>query len=99
MSRTAPARRWRVPADKPFAWAHAPPGHVLYHRPSGQTHFVNEGTALLLDQCLLEPHDADAAALALAALQNAEPDPQFRRHVAELLRHLEDLGLAESIAA
>lgn len=96
---TAPARRWRVPAGEPFAWAHAPSGHVLYHRPSGQTHFLNDGTTLLIDRCLLEPQDAEGAALALAALQNAEPDPRFLRHVAELLTHLEELGLVESVAA
>jgi len=52
-------------------------GHVLYHRPSGQTHFLNEGGALLLRECLLEPRDAVQAARALADLQGAEPDPQF----------------------
>ena len=89
--------RWRVPPGAPFAWAHFESGHVLYHRPSGQTHFLNEGAALLLRECLLEPRNATEAALALAELQDAEPDPQFLRHVADLLQHLETVGLIESV--
>jgi len=89
--------RWRVPPGAPFAWAHSDSGHVLYHRPSGQTHFLNEGGALLLHECLLEPRDAHQAAQALAELQGAEPDPQFLRHVEDLLEHLEAVGLVESV--
>lgn len=91
------ARRWRVPSEALFAWAHWESGHVLYHRPSGQTHFLNDGTALLLQRCLLEPRDAEDAARTLAALQNARPDPQFLGHVADLLLHLEHLGLIEAV--
>ena len=81
----------------PFVWAQYESGHVVYHRPSGHTHFLNEGCALLLRECLLEPRDAVEAALALAALQGAEPDPQFLRHVSELLSHLERVGLIEPV--
>lgn len=95
---TAP-RRWRVASDSPFAWAHSDSGHVLYHRPSGQTHFLNDGAMLLLSRCLLEPREATAAALELARLQNAEPDARFLEHVSGLLRHFENLGLIESVAA
>lgn len=95
----APKRRWRVPPGSPFAWAHAESGHVLYHRPSGRTHFVNDGTALLLGRCLLEPHDAQGAAYALADLQDAEPDPAFLERVADLLVHLEHLGLVDPVPA
>jgi PqqD family protein of HPr-rel-A system len=98
---TSPAggtTRWWVRSVAPFAWAHSDSGHVLYHRHSGQTHFLNEGCALLLRECLPEPRDAAEAALALAKLQGAEPDPQFLRHVAELLQHLERVGLIESVA-
>ena len=90
--------RWRIPCGAPFVWAHSGSGHVLYHRPSGQTHFLNDGGALLLRECLLEPRDAVEAALRLADLQGAEPDPDFLRHVAELLSHLERVGLIESVA-
>ncbi|MDT3678916.1 MAG: HPr-rel-A system PqqD family peptide chaperone [Burkholderiaceae bacterium] len=92
------ATRWRVPSDAPFAWAHSDSGHVLYHRPSGQTHFLNDGAALLLRECLLDPRDALEAAHALANLQGASPDPQFLRHVEELLSHLERVGLVEPVA-
>ncbi len=90
--------RWQVSSRTNFVWAHFESGHALYHRPSGQTHFLNEGGALLLRDCLLEPRNAVEAALALADLQEAEPDPQFLQHVAELLSHLERVGLIESVA-
>jgi len=92
----ATPRRWRARSRDHYAWAHMPSGHVLYHRPSGQTHFLNTGAWLLLDRCLEEARDATGVALALAALQNAVPDPRFVEHVTELLRHLERLGLVES---
>ncbi len=89
--------RWRVSSDTPFAWARFASGHVLYHRPSGQTHFLNEGGALLLRECLAEPRTAVEAARALADLQGAEPDTQFLRHIAQLLSHLERIGLVEPV--
>lgn len=97
--RAGAPRRWRVAPGSPFAWAHAQSGHVLYHRPSGQTHFLNETAALLLGRCLLEPRNADEAAASLARLQGAEPDPQLPGHVAELLLHFEALGLVETVGS
>lgn len=99
MSAPIAPRRWRVASGSPFAWMHSDSGHVLYHRPSGQTHFLNEGAMLLLVRCLLEPHDADEAARTLASLQQAEPDARFLEHVSDLLLHLESLGLIEAAAA
>ncbi|HEY0877897.1 MAG TPA: hypothetical protein VGE10_05545 [Zeimonas sp.] len=93
----AEPRRWRIRSSDHFAWAHAPSGHVLYHRPSGRTHFLNTGAWLLLGGCLDEARDARGAALALSTRQNTSPDPRFIAHVADLLRHLERLGLVESL--
>jgi PqqD family protein of HPr-rel-A system len=70
---------------------------VLYHRLSGQTHFVNAATALLLRQILLEPIDAKSAGRALASAHEAAESADLIDQVAAILHHLEELGLVEQV--
>lgn len=71
---------------------------MVYHRPSGKTHFINAATALLLERILTEPTDLEGACTALVRSQrgpDAEIHDDFRRDVAATLLRLEDLGLVE----
>lgn len=86
-----------MPAGEPFGWAHFGSRHALYHRLSGQTHFVNDSTLLLLQRCLIDPKDADEAAQLLAGLQDVEPAPELIEGVRRLLPRLEQLGLVERL--
>lgn len=53
--------RWAAAPAAHFAWADWSDGHVLYHRPSGKTHFLNEAGAALLRELLADPGEAFAA--------------------------------------
>jgi PqqD family protein of HPr-rel-A system len=76
-------------------WAHWDDDYVIYHRASGKTHFVNAATAELLNNILLVPKTAVAAAEELAASQEASGDAAFFAEVARLLERLEYAGLVE----
>lgn len=89
--------RWCAAAQDEFVWAPFGPDHadpVLYHRPSGQTHFLNAAGALLLQHILREPKDVVAAARELRAAQASPIDEgELREHVAQLMLRFEELGL------
>lgn len=60
--------RWIAPPAAEFAWADWSDGHVLHHRPSGKTHFLNEAGAALLREMLANPGEAFEADPALYGL-------------------------------
>jgi PqqD family protein of HPr-rel-A system len=86
---------WQSRDPENVLWAHWDDDYVLYHRPSGKTHFVNAATAQLLTSVLREPKSASAAADELAAAQEAAGDAEFFSEVARLLERLEHVGLVE----
>ncbi len=71
--------------------------HVLYHHPSGKTHLLNEGSALLLRCVLITPKDVAAAARELAELQGGLLDERFVGHVTGLIMRFDELGLVEPV--
>ena len=75
--------RWRAPPAAEFAWADWRDGHVLHHRPSGKTHFLNEAGAALLREMLANP------------AQDFEAEPALQG----LLLRFETLGLVERVRA
>ncbi len=66
---------------------------VLYHRPSGKTHFINAATAFLLEQFNAAPAPLDAASRALAEAQGLAVDDGLREGVAGMAQRLGALGL------
>jgi PqqD family protein of HPr-rel-A system len=91
--------RWRAVSPDALVWADYGPDSALYHRPSGQTHFVNAAAALLLREILSEPMDSAGAsrALADAARGDAALPPQLDEYVNTMLHRLEELGLVERV--
>ena len=69
--------------------------YVVYHHPSGKTHLLNEGSALLLRRVLNTPKDVASAARELAELQGGLLDERFIGHVGELIVRFDELGLVE----
>lgn len=86
--------RWCAAGQDDFVWAPFEPDPVLYHRPSGQTHFLNAAGALLLQRILREPKDIETATRELLAAEPSQIDEQeLREHVAQLMWRFEELGL------
>jgi len=67
---------------------------VLYHRPTGKTHFINAAMAAVLDR-LTDATTAQALAVRIAEWQDATPDAEAVRDVSAMLATLEELGLVE----
>jgi len=75
-------------------WADWGEDCVLYHRRSGQTHFLNRSSATLLQRVLREPVDAEAAS---RALDEAKASPEVLDHLIGVLLRFEELGLVERV--
>ncbi|HQX79853.1 MAG TPA: HPr-rel-A system PqqD family peptide chaperone [Steroidobacteraceae bacterium] len=98
MASTTPTSepKWRRADAAHCVWADWDELSVVYHRPSGKTHFVNASTAFLLEQLLGEPASVESAAQALAQAQDRPVDDALRDDVAGTLLRLAELGLIES---
>ena len=86
---------WRAGPARELAWSALGDAYVVYHRPSGRTHFLNAATADLLEHVLAEPRTAEDAAEALATREGAPGSSEFFAAVAQSLALLEHLGLVE----
>lgn len=86
---------WCAGRAQDLVWAQLGDDYVVYHQPSGKTHFLNSATAVLLKHVLIQPKGAVAAAEDLAAREGAAGDDAFFAVVAESLVRLEHLGLVE----
>jgi PqqD family protein of HPr-rel-A system len=94
-STEAEETRWRSrPADE-LAWSELGDAYVVYHRPSGRTHFFNTATADLLGHVLAVPRTARSAADELATREGAAADAAFVAVIMDSLAHLAHLGLIE----
>jgi PqqD family protein of HPr-rel-A system len=88
-----PDPHWTAASPGELLWAEWDGRFVLYHRPAGRTHIVNEPTWLLLNAVLRETRDLASTTQELARLRDMQPDEELRGYVAGLLLHLEELGL------
>lgn len=70
---------------------------AIYHRPSGQTHFVNLSTEHLLAVVLRSPAGLEDIVQALNGLPGAQDAPLAPQQVVSLLMRLDELGLIERV--
>lgn len=85
--------RWRTASSSELLWVEGDDHDIVYHRPSGRTHFVNVATRHLLLEVLQEPRDLPYVIHGLAAAQGVDAEELSAGYVAGMLRHLEELGL------
>lgn len=89
--------RWRRRSQDDCAWAKFADGHVLYHRPSGKTHVMNDAGVALLNELLSEPTSL-AEVLGVFRVDSAGVDEQeFVDSMATLLLRLEEFGLVDRV--
>lgn len=89
--------RWRRCKASDCVWIDCDDGFVLYHRPSGKTHLMNDASVALLTEVLAEPK-------ALVEIEEAFHDEfperaaqEFIGRMASLIHRLEQLGLVERV--
>jgi PqqD family protein of HPr-rel-A system len=101
-ARVSPSRggaAWFVKSPESLLWVHWDDEHVLYHRVSGLTHFLNSTSALLLQQVLIEPTEVEPAARAVADAMAVDMDDTLVGAVASAILRFEELGLLERTSA
>ncbi len=87
--------RWLAAPAAQLAWLRFGEDAVVYHRPSGKTHFLNAASAQLIGEVLAQPRSARSAAMRLA---DGEVDDAYVETVAGLLQRLSELGLVTRYA-
>lgn len=94
-STSSPVDRWRKCEDESCAWFDFGDGAVVYHRPSGKTHLLNEASVRLLIELLQEPLDLPAIAAEFDPGENGAPQEAYLDSLEQMLRRLEQFGLIE----
>jgi len=92
-----PGDSWRSLPSEDRYWAEFDSEYVLFHRPSGRTHFLNHSAFLLLEEVLSEPLHAPTVAERLAQAHGEPNSEGFSGQVEALLVRLEELGLVERL--
>lgn len=92
--------RWQCRCPDDLLWADFGDQFVVFHRPSGQTHFLNESAAVLLIDVLASPTTLEEAARALLGELDDRPTPgepsrELRERVLRMLVRFEELGLVQ----
>ncbi len=85
--------RWQAAPALEFDWAEWDGEYVLFHRPSGKTHFVNAATAQLLKAILTVPRTVDEAIAVLAPGAAPQELAELRERTTEQFQLLEANGL------
>ena len=87
--------KWRsCPADE-CIWVPLDGEFVVFHRPSGKTHFLNAASELLLNDILAEPQDIDSILETFGATVAEQDASAYSERMTDMLRRLEDLGLVQ----
>lgn len=90
-------KRWRKCADESCAWFDFGDGAVVYHRPSGKTHLLNEASVRLLTELLQDPLDLPAIAAEFSPGEGGPSQEAFLESLDQMLRRLEQFGLIERV--
>lgn len=65
---------------------------VVFHRPSGKTHFLNAGSVFLLDEVLRQPKNLAEIIEAFDEALSGSPDQKVAI-ITDMLSYMEQLGL------
>ena len=84
---------WSNAAD--CVWANYDNDYVIFHRPSGKTHFLNSAGYRLLTEILERPAVTASIAASLAGTSAEETGPLNVDEVHEMLVRFEYLGLVD----
>jgi len=88
------ASEWRSNAAD-CVWVGYGDNYVVFHRPSGKTHFLNAAGYRLLTEILDRPYRTSAIAARLASAGSGEPEALDREEVYAMLARFEYLGLVD----
>jgi len=91
-----PEHRWRCARAEYLLWAHWDEDYVVFHRPSGKTHLLNESGRSLLTEVLIKPLDSRQVIAALTG-PDCDESAESSRDILATLYRFEQLGLVERV--
>jgi PqqD family protein of HPr-rel-A system len=89
--------RWKSNAPDSCVWFDTGDGVVVYHRPSGKTHLLNEPSVRLLTDLSSVSRDLQAIAADFEPAENGPSKDVYLENLAQMLRRLEQFGLIERV--
>ena len=89
--------RWRSVPKSEFVWSKWGDDFVVYHRPSGNTHYLNASSEFLLTHILLSPLDAEAVATEFSRDVANDGDALSAKDMSVMLEQFEHIGLVERL--
>ena len=95
MSNSSNNARWKSSRAADIAWAGWGDSYVVYHRPSGRTHFLNSSSFSLITELLQSERDLEAIAEFVTPNDGAGDRELLRQELLDLLGRLEHSGLIE----
>jgi PqqD family protein of HPr-rel-A system len=87
--------KWRAADGDDLVWAEWGGDYVVFHRPSGKTHLLNDVGRHLLTQVLTEPRATEEVARILLDADGGYPDAEFVADVEGMLERYDQLGLVD----
>jgi PqqD family protein of HPr-rel-A system len=87
--------RYRAIDPSQLRWLELDAEFVLYHRPSGKTHFLNATSACLLMEILARPRTAAEATSLLLESQATPIEDAQHEYVRGLLQRFAELGIID----
>ena len=88
--------RWRRGHPDDCVWFDGDDAFVVYHRPSGTTHLMNEASSDLLRDLLREPMSLAEIAAVFDA-ESASHSPEYVESLADMLKRFAQLGFVERV--
>lgn len=88
--------RWRSCPQDECIWVPFDDEFVVFHKPSGKTHFLNAASEVLIREVLDEPRDFSDVLEFFGSEVAGEDASAYRKQMKEMLSRLEHLGLIKN---
>ena len=87
--------RWQHARPQDCVWSDCGDAYVVFHRPSGKTHLMNDASARLLRELLRSAETLEAVACEFEPGIGNHESAEYLERLVAMLRRLEQLGLIE----
>ena len=88
---------WRLPPDSEFNWTQCGDEHIVFHPASGETHYLNDLSALTLRVLEAEPATTADLSSRIADFLGTDTGKDLEQQLDRLLVRFDQLGVVEQI--
>ena len=88
---------WRLPPDSEFNWTQCGDEHIVFHPASGETHYLNDLSALTLRFLEAEPATIADLSSRITDFLGTDTSKDMEQQLDCLLARFDQLGVAEQM--